>query len=746
MSNKTLTLYEFDGFSLDTKQRCLLYADEMVSLTPKAFQTLLVLVRHRGETVEKETLLNEVWADTFVEETTLAQNILTLRKTLAAFQKEKEFIVTVPRRGYRFIAEVREIINDDEIIIVEKHTRTHITAAQKSIHDSDETAIIPHRQSIEKKFSKTKIIGLSLVGILILAGGFFALRYYRQTQNFTATKFQQFQVNTLLSSANIRHAILSPNSKYLALIEQKGAEQMLVLRQIENGNIIEVVPKFNGNFIGASFSPDSEQIYFSVYETTEKNQPLIGSLYKIPFLGGAAQKISHDIDTQPAISPDNRRLAFMRRNPEANETALIIADIDGKNERILAVRNLNEGFTNGGFAWSPDGKLLSSTVNQSGETGKSVQIAVINTETGEQKIISRQEWLWAGKTAWLKDGSGIAVVAYGTKSPNLNDEIWLISFPEGKARPLTNGINGIFGISLSDDSNSLVAVKSNKITNFLTASLKNLEQSNPILTKTGDDSLLPLGADWTSDGKILYSTTTSGNADIWTINLDGNGQKQITSDPSAEFLPRVSNDGRFLIFLSNRSGQINVWRTNADGTNPTQLSDNENVSDVIISPDGGAIFFIAKAAETNAQVLWKISINGEFKTQTTKRMTFSPRISPDGKTIACYFPNPETKKMMLTLLSADNGEIIKHIDAPKSDGIPVLDWSKDGENLFLIFKQNNAFGLWKLHLQTTKAEKLHEWENDSIFRFVVSKDGTNIFYEKGIETNSVVLLKDLSVE
>src|SRR3954464_10868447 len=106
MSNK---IFKFDNFYLDVGGRHLTFQDQSVSLTPKAFQTLVVLLRNHGKVVEKEYFLNEVWADTFVEESTLAQNILTLRKTLSRFQKDKEFIVTAPRRGYQFVGEVEKI-------------------------------------------------------------------------------------------------------------------------------------------------------------------------------------------------------------------------------------------------------------------------------------------------------------------------------------------------------------------------------------------------------------------------------------------------------------------------------------------------------------------------------------------------------------------------------------------------------------------------------------------------------------
>src|SRR5215203_605217 len=190
MSNKTLILYEFDEFRVDADQKCLWYADQLVSLTPKAFETLLVLIRRRGEIVAKDVLLDEVWADTFVEESTLSQNILTLRKTLGAFQKDKQFIVTVPRRGFRFVADVKETVRDEEFFVVEKRTRTHIVAEQ--IHDSNdaeksETAIVTKPPARRETFAgKYKIFAAVFGALAILTIGFFAFRYFLKTPDFAA--------------------------------------------------------------------------------------------------------------------------------------------------------------------------------------------------------------------------------------------------------------------------------------------------------------------------------------------------------------------------------------------------------------------------------------------------------------------------------------------------------------------------------------------------------------------------------
>jgi serine/threonine-protein kinase len=109
MSESAKVLYEFGPFRLDPSQELLVEGTQKVPLTPKAYQTLLVLLENRGRTLNKEELLQKVWPDAFVEEATLAQNVFTLRKQLRDDRGTAVYIETVPKRGYRFVAEVREV-------------------------------------------------------------------------------------------------------------------------------------------------------------------------------------------------------------------------------------------------------------------------------------------------------------------------------------------------------------------------------------------------------------------------------------------------------------------------------------------------------------------------------------------------------------------------------------------------------------------------------------------------------------
>jgi len=109
MSQQAKQLYEFGPFRLDPSQQILVEGKQKVPLTPKAFQTLLVLVENHGRVIAKEELLSRVWPDVFVEEATLAQNVFTLRKQLGDDRETAAYIETVPKRGYRFVADVHRI-------------------------------------------------------------------------------------------------------------------------------------------------------------------------------------------------------------------------------------------------------------------------------------------------------------------------------------------------------------------------------------------------------------------------------------------------------------------------------------------------------------------------------------------------------------------------------------------------------------------------------------------------------------
>src|SRR5262245_7450730 len=115
-------IWEFGPFRLDEGERLLLRDGQAVGLTPKVFDTLVALLERSGRLVEKDELMARLWPDTFVDEGALTRNISDLRKALSGGR----YVETVPKRGYRFVAPVREAGDDGAALIAEKMTEAHI--------------------------------------------------------------------------------------------------------------------------------------------------------------------------------------------------------------------------------------------------------------------------------------------------------------------------------------------------------------------------------------------------------------------------------------------------------------------------------------------------------------------------------------------------------------------------------------------------------------------------------------------
>jgi TolB-like protein/DNA-binding winged helix-turn-helix (wHTH) protein/Tfp pilus assembly protein PilF len=143
MSTPAKHLYEFGPFLLDEAERRLLRDGEPVPLTPKAFGTLLALVRRGGRVVGKDELLGEVWPDTFVEEGGLARNISVLRKALGDDAAGLRYIETVPKLGYRFVAEVRKLHEGNGDLIVERHVRASVVTEEEVGIEADASPTAP---------------------------------------------------------------------------------------------------------------------------------------------------------------------------------------------------------------------------------------------------------------------------------------------------------------------------------------------------------------------------------------------------------------------------------------------------------------------------------------------------------------------------------------------------------------------------------------------------------------------------
>jgi len=209
---QTRGLYHFGAFRLDAAERRLWCVDEPISLTPKQFDLLFYFVENAGRVAKKNDLLDAVWTDTYIEETTLARNVSWLRKKLGECADSEHFIETVSKLGYRFTAEVTR--SDKDTLIIEAQTIQHIRGEETITFDDEATEAVFNKESGQKTVvvpSKTSRFRQSLmipiivitaltVGILAAVG---FVNFNKQSKADLSTDELSKKTNKLIKSIDL---------------------------------------------------------------------------------------------------------------------------------------------------------------------------------------------------------------------------------------------------------------------------------------------------------------------------------------------------------------------------------------------------------------------------------------------------------------------------------------------------------------------------------------------------------------
>ena len=165
--------YEFGPFRLNPAEGQLLRNDEAVTLTPKAFEALVILVENQGHLIEKEDLMKALWPDTFVDEANLAHHVWRLRKALEDSKDGGRYIETVPKRGYRFVAPVKSLDGLTTEAIVEQHTITRLVLERETEDEGEyvePTLDAPSHRRKTFSGNKTTALVTGLCVVALLAG------------------------------------------------------------------------------------------------------------------------------------------------------------------------------------------------------------------------------------------------------------------------------------------------------------------------------------------------------------------------------------------------------------------------------------------------------------------------------------------------------------------------------------------------------------------------------------------------
>jgi eukaryotic-like serine/threonine-protein kinase len=701
--------YKFGEFLLDPARRVLLRNDAPVPLTPKAFDTLWVLVRENGRVVEKEELLKEIWPDTFVGEATLAQNVFTLRKALGQKDGPNQFIETVPRHGYRFTADVTTVIAEpDEIVEV-----SNISSSES-----------------RKRIRLVAALAATSIACALIA--FSAVKFRQRKSPAAALLSGPLQVKRLTNNGRVVRATLSQDRRYVAYATQENEKQTLWLKQVEATTDVQIVSAVDVFYRGIVFARDLTSIFYVRYEANE----VLGKLYQMPLLGGTPKLILSDIDSSLSFSPDGKRFAFFRNDPQSRKTTLLTANADGSDQQELST--YSGVFVSDGPAWSPDGKEILFPLAIGGDPNRNNRTVLISRQVddGLEKPFTPQGWNGISGVEWLDDGN--VVIVGWSETDTLATQVWELSREDGHARRITNDLNSYAGVSLSSVTGALVTVQADRVANFWLADATDFSKAKQITSGFGDRGGEFLGISWTSPDKVVYGSTAGDGVDIWTMDLDGSNRKQLTVDPLMDIKPAVSPVDGSIVFVSRRTGAPHLWTISAAGLNPRQLTNGKTESYPSLSPDGKWVAYISI---DDIPTLWKLSLDGTQPKQLTNNFTWVPSVSPDGKLIACLYKQNPAQPFRLALIPAEGGAPVKVFSLPPMVlAVAGLRWAPDGSAVVYINNERDVSNLWSQPIDGKPPKQLTRFDSSQIFRFAWSPNGKQVILERGSDFRDAVLI------
>ena len=443
--------------------------------------------------------------------------------------------------------------------------------------------------------------------------------------------FEKFTITQVTDNGKSVRTAISPDSKYLLVVQKDKGRQSLWLHNISSNSDTQVIEPENTDYQNLLFSPDGNFIYFrKAVDATLTSY----NLYRAPVLGGTPQVIIRDIDSGAAFSPDGESFAYLRENdPEFGKYLLLVVNSDGASKRVIASGPTSEAPYSP--SWSPDGKEIAT-----GSGRDITAVDLFDVASGKIRQMPGNGFGVVEELQWMPDVTGVIVNYRGVETGYLRAQVGFLT-TSGELHPITQDTNYYHTLTISPNGTTLATVQEkNRNTLFLLpADGVAGNSSSPALPP--DKDLINFA--WTGEGDLLLDDGTK----LLRATANGNNRRMILDDPRALIVePKSCAEGRYIVLAwgGHVDGQ-NIWRADGDGSNPKQLTHNTFARAPICSLDGKWVYFQTASAPNAIQ---RVPIEGGASEVISSSVMpdslngsgFS--LSPDGKLIAFSLTRSDT--------------------------------------------------------------------------------------------------------
>lgn len=729
MSNDFNNLYEFGDFRLNTETNTLWRDNELIQIPQKAVELLRLIVEKQGEVVSKDEIFAKVWAETFVEDGVLTQNIYTLRQVLGTDENGKPLIENLKRRGYRITIPVKtngNLQTRNQEIIFATQTRTEII---EEIIETDSPKLLSGEKPFYSRKS-TVFFGGGL--IFVLLASFVGYRMFRQKiRTYFQPTVENVQFLKVTDTGNIDYPSLSPDGNMCVYVRQ----QLLFLKDIASNKEIKLEIPNVEKFSSVQFSPNGDSIFFRNAEIPRR----IANIMQVSRFGGETKLIAEKAWANFAVSPNGKNIAFIRNF--SGHQILYLKNLENSEERELHRRFYPENFYYLATpSWSPDGKKIAFIAQAAEE--RSTKLFVANVETGAVEEIKSNRLRQFDSAVWLPDGETLIVLA---KELGKESQVWKLFYPGGEVQRISNGLNSFEKVSVSADGKKVLAMQSVRNSNIYVADTKNIAEQQP-LTASNSGNFGEVTLDWINNEKVIYASSDEKNpsANLSTISISDKTRQILTSNTDFQSdYAKTSADGT-IYFLANRGRLINIWRMDNTGENLKQITDGRDGLRLFPAPapDGKFVYYLHRTRESSSIKRFNLAEQKEemfFSREDVIPAGFLS-ISSDGKHLV--FLNlknviegeDEEIGFQATVISIENPNEVKFYKIPKYRN--SIKFSPDGTGL--DYAMNNKFV--RQNFQTSEINDLISYPQEQVFNFSWSKDGNKLAISRGKVSQDAVLL------